>query len=117
MRAAIAMLAVAVGGCALTAERADECGYTWRRVMPPARLVTVVIAPDTRTWPGICNAFRGWGCTSWHDMNDGAIWAEIRLREPPGAFHACSTIEHEYRHAAGLDHREAHQYVPRDMTR
>lgn len=116
--AAIAALAVAglLTSCATT-ERADDCGYTWFRSGPPAQLVTVVIDPDVWHWPGVCRGFGGRGCTSVRQMADGEAWAEIRLRWAPGPWHPCSTLEHEYRHAAGLDHRETYQYVPTDHTR
>lgn len=116
----IAALAVAwmVASCAaVNGERADECGYTWFRAHEPARFVTVRQEPDWRNYPGRCRDFGIRGCTSTHRTYDGTLMAEILLRFPAEAWHACSTLEHEYRHAAGLDHRETHQYVPTDLSR
>lgn len=123
MRVARLLAALVVAGsvtsCASVfnpTEHADLCGYTWYRAKPPARLVTVVVDPDTRRWPGVCAEWGTRGCTSWHEMGP-ETWAEIRLAEPPGPASGCSTIEHEYKHAAGLDHREQYQHRPRDFTR
>lgn len=111
-------LPLLLAGCAAAPHSVvDACGYTWARVRPPARLVTVVIEPDWRTWPGTCKQFGARGCTTWHDMGDGATWAEIRIRFPPGEFHPCDPLTHEYRHAAGLDHAEPTMATPQDYTR
>ena len=118
MRALWVLLIGALASCAtINGERADECGYTWFRAHEPASVVTVHLEPDWRKFPGICRDFGIRGCTSTQRMADGTLWAEIRIRWPAEAWHACSTLEHEYRHAAGLDHREAHQVVPQDYSR
>lgn len=113
-----ALLTLLLTSCAtVTPERADDCGYTWYRATAPARVVTIHHTPDWRDYPGRCREFGIRGCATRHVMSDGALWAEIRLRFPAEAWHACSTLEHELRHAAGWDHRETHQYVPTDITR
>lgn len=100
--------------------KADFCGYTWAKTSPASVFIRYKVEPDWRKFPKGCDEMGIRGCTSAFILDSQTI-SEIVLREPLETMlqekGECNVVFHEFRHAMGYTHKEAHSYTPRDYTR